>query len=423
MGMRATTVWLCLAGGSIAAQEQAETAPEPQAPREWLGGAPIWDWQRASGDWFGLRSQLEDCGIEVAGGYTSDFTAPWSGNVPRGSFYLSLTDVNVAFDLETLLGLPRTIAYIDAYRIDGPNPSGASGVGDFQYYSNIANTPEVQQLAELWVETWLFDEVRLKVGKVDFNSEFSFHEIGAEFVNSSAAIAPTIVYYPTYPNPAMSVNAFWVPSERFYVGAGIYDGANAYGVQTGRLGPRGFFTNSDAGGDAYLLAAETGIGWTGQDRWGSGRISFGAYQHTATFQRFDGGVDQGTQGVWLNFEQRLWRENPTEDDAQGVAVFAGYGLADQQVSLCGRSVAGGIEWAGPLPGRDFDMLGLGAFFADLSNVAAANTPKNELELELFYKVQLTPAVSLKPELQWIQNAGGQDVDDVLVGLLRLEVNF
>ena len=423
MRFRLATVCLCLAGTGLQAQEASAQDVAEAQPREWLGGAPPWQWTRATGDWFGLRNTLEDAGVEIAGGYTSDFTAPWSGNVPRGSYYLSLTDVNVAFDLETLLGLPRTIAYVDAYRIDGPNPSAAEGVGDFQYFSNIANTPEVEQIAELWVETWLFDQVRIKVGKVDFNSEFSFHELGAEFVNSSAAIAPTIVYYATYPNPAMSVNAFWMPNDRYYLGVGIYDGANAYGVQTGQLGPRGFFTNSDAGGDAYLLAAETGLGWAGQDRWGSGRISAGIYQHTATFNRFDGGVDQGTQGVWVNFEQRVWRENPTEDDRQGVGFFAGYGLADQQVSLCRRSLTGGIEWAGPLPGRDFDIFGIGAFFADLSDIEGANAPKDELAVELFYKVQVTPAVSLKPELQWIQNAGGQDVDDVLVALLRLEVNF
>jgi carbohydrate-selective porin OprB len=432
--MRTTTIGLCLCTTIVAQQEPApgtansDTTPaqvdEPTRVREWFGGEPIWRWQRITGDWFGLRNTLEDAGIEFGGGYTSDYTSAWSGDVPRHSYYISLTDVNVAFDLEQLLGLPRTTAYVDAYRIDGPNPSAPGEVGDFQYFSNLANTPTLQQIAETWLETWFFDQLRVKVGKVDFNSEFSFHEIGAEFVNSSAAIAPTIVYYPTYPNPAMSVNAFWMPTDRFYVGVGIYDGANAYAVQTGRRGPRGFFTNQDAGRDAYFLAGETGLGWAGKDRWGSGRISVGMYQHTATFNRFDGGVDQGTQGVWANLEQRVWRENPTEaDDNQGLGFFAGYGVADPQVSLCFHSVTGGIEWHGAIPGRDFDVLGFGVFFADMSNVPGAGTPKNELELEAFYKIQLTPSLSIKPELQWIANAGGQDVADVLVGLLRFDVNF
>lgn len=37
---------------------------------------------------------------------------------------------------------------------------------------------------------------------------------------------------------------------------------------------------------------------------------------------------------------------------------------------------------------------------------------------------MTPAISLKPELQYITHPGGvTGVDDVLVGLLRLEVLF
>lgn len=419
--MRSRALWFPLLVGTLAAQQESAAPTEHQAPREWLGGAPPWQWQHATGDWFGLRNTLESSGIEIAGGYTADYTAPWSGNVSRRTSYPSLLDINVAFDLETLIGLPRTIAYVDAYRIGGDNPSDPSRVGDFQYFSNLANPTPVQQVAEVWLETWLCDQLRCKVGKVDFNSEFAFHEIGAAFINSSAAIAPTILYYPTYPNPATSVNAFWVPNDRSYLGVGVYDGANAYGVQTGRLGPRGFVSNDD--GNAYFLAVEGGIGWTGQDRWGSGRVSVGAFHHTATFQRFDGGLDRGSEGLWANFEQRVWRENPTENDNQGVGCFASYGVADQQVSYCRRSLAGGIEWTGALPGRDYDILGFGAFFADLSNITGAGTPQDELELELFYKVQLTPAVSLTPDLQWISNAGGQDVDDILVALLRFDVTF
>jgi len=94
------------------------------------------------------------------------------------------------------------------------------------------------------------------------------------------------------------------------------------------------------------------------------------------------------------------------------------------VAACGTSVACGLEWTGAVAGRDHDVLGFGLFHCDLSDTAGAGTPEDELAFELLYKVQLTPAISLKPELQYVTNPGGAaGVDDVLVGLLRLEVLF
>ena len=399
----------------------AQDPPEAEAapPREWVGGAPLWEWTRLTGDWGGLRTSLAESGVEVSGGYTVDFAAPWSGDTRRRSTTANLLDVNAAFDLEQLLGLRRTLFYFDAYRIAGGNPT--NDVGDYGTLSNIA-APEVAQIAELWVETWLGDTVRVKAGKVDFNSEFSFHEIGGEFVNSTAAIVPTIVYYPTYPNPATSVNVFWSLGENTYVGAAVYDGANANGIQTGKRGPRGFFSDDES--DAYFYAIETGTGRAGRDRWGSGRAAIGAFHHSASFTRFDGNTDRGTEGLWFSLEQVLWREDPTATDPQGVGAFVSFGFADDAVSACGFSLAAGFEWTGALAGRDYDVFGFGLFLCDLSDDPAAGTPEDELTLELFYKAQLTPAVSLKPELQYIVHPGGiAGVDDVLVGLLRLEVLF
>ena len=397
--------------GGISAQEEA-------ASREWIGGAPFSEWQRCFGDLGGWRSELEQLGIEVSGGYVADLAAPWSGDVRRRSSYASLLDFNVALDLEALAGMPRTLAYIDAYSIAGDQPS--NDVGDFQGLSNIQSN-RVEQIAEVWVETWLSD-VRIKAGKVDFNSEFAVCETSGEFINSTAAIPSTIVAYPTYPNPAMALNVFYHPTETFYVGLAVYDGANGEGVNTGTLGPGSAFSGSPS--DALFYAAEVGVAWPGGGGWGAGRFSVGAFHHTAKFATFAGGIDAGTEGLWAGFEQRVWRENQTEDDDQGFAVFATVGVADQHVSACGTSIAAGFAWQGMLPGRDCDALGVGVFYCDLSNDVGAGTPENETAWEAFYKVQVTLAINIKPEVQYIVHPGGvAGADDVLVGLIRFEFLF
>jgi porin len=410
------SLFLLLSTAPLLAQEQQSSSPG----REWIGGEPFTNWTHATGDWNGYRTYLEDLGIEVAGGFTGDFAGALAGGQRRRTSFSTLFDVNAAFDLEKLAGLPRTIAYIDSYQIEGRDPS--SDVGDAQGLSNI-QADDVREIAEVWVETWIGDEVRLKVGKVDFNSEFAFNEIGGELVNSSAAITPCIVGYPTYPDPAMSINAFYLPTSDLYFGFGIYDGAAAEGVPTGRMGPGGFFGTDDH--DAYFLAAEVGKSWTGGDSWGSGRIAAGLWHHTAKFTTFGGGTDSGTSGLWLTVEQNMWRENPTDAaDRRGIGAFVSLGIADEDVSAYADTFVCGIAWNGPLEYRRDDVLSFGILHANLSNEAGAGTPNDETAFELLYKLQLTPAISVKPDLQYILNPGGVDgEDDALVALLRFEVLF
>ena len=399
---------------------QEATGPMDAAPREWIGGLPWSEWTRATGDWALLRARLEDVGIEFGGGYTADLAAPWSGDTRRRPSVSTLFDLNAAFDLEVLAGLPKTLAYVDAYQIEGRDPTG--DVGDFQGLSNIQSDDKAQ-IAEVWLETWIGEFVRVKAGKVDFNSEFAFHEIGGEFVASSAAIVPTIVAYPTFPDPATSINVFVIPDEHWHFAAAVYDGAAADGIATGSRGPKGFFDNSDS--DAYFLTAEVSYAWAGGETWGAGRCVFGGFHHTATFATFAGGTDDGTSGCWGSLEQRVWRENPADaEDGQGIGAFCSFGFADDDLAACGRAFVFGVEWQGAIPTRDHDVLGWCVCHADLSDDPGAGTPNDETVFELLYKVALTPAVSLKPELQYILDAGGvAGASDVLVGLLRLEVLF
>lgn len=64
--------------GELLAQDHSEvpTAAAPVADaRDWIGGAPLWQWSRLTGDWAGWRSELEAAGIEIAGSVTWDWSA------------------------------------------------------------------------------------------------------------------------------------------------------------------------------------------------------------------------------------------------------------------------------------------------------------------------------------------------------------
>lgn len=408
------------------AQDQEPPAAEPSpsevgVEREWIGGAPWTDWTRATGDWAGARTWLEEHGVEFGASYTIDWGATWSGGARNRSTVMSMPDVNVAFDLERLFGIPRTIAFFDTYQTEGRGLSG--DIGTAQGVSNI-EAFNTAQVAEAWVETWFGDSVRFKFGKVDFNSEFAFSEVCAEFLNPSAGITPTVQAGPTFPNPATSANLFVMPTEFSYIGVGVYDGAGAVGVNTGSQGFSGFFRNDES--DDYFTIVEAGTSWTGGNTWGSGRLAIGGWHHGEQFPRYDGGTDHGAAGGYAILDQIVWRENPEDaDDLQGLGFAAVVSASGSEaIVTTPLHLQAGLVWTGALEGRDDDAFGFLVTYVQLSEATGSPYVGSETIFELVYKLQLTPTVILRPDLQYVVNPGGDPtLDDALVGMLRMEITF
>jgi carbohydrate-selective porin OprB len=369
---------------------------------------------RLSGDWGGVRTRIEERSVTIEASSIIDWSKPLKSGPRSRDTARGLLDINLTFDLDRTFGLSGGTLFLDAYLQRGRN--GSDDTGDVQGYSNI-DSEDRSQLAELWYQQYLFREkLRIKIGKLDANSEFAFVDNAAEFINSSAGFSPTIFPLPTYPDPAMSVNVFVSPLEWLHAGIGLYDGAGAVdGVRTGRAGPETFFSNSES--DDYFLIGE--IAWL----WEGGRFALGPWFHTGEFERFDGGSDNQAVGYFALTEHRLWRENPhREADEQGLAAFLQYGWADKHVSEAVHHIGVGSVWSGAIPMRDEDAVGLMLSWVDLSSESGAS--KNETAIEFFYLCRPTGFLVLKGDLQYVLNPSGQsDADDIVVGTLRLEVSF
>ncbi len=408
-----------------------ETAPAA-APedRNWFGGKPWWQWDRATGDWGGARTSIEDAGFTFGASYTFDWTSVWSGGVDETASTRSLFDATLSVDMEKLFGLAGGTVFVNFYSTDGRD----TGAGDIQAFDNIATAQNVDQVAELWYEQKMFgDRLRVKFGKVDVNSEFGFPTSAGDFLHSSAAYSPTVAeFFPTYPNPATSLNVFVYPTEWLYVGFGLYDGAGGDGIATGGRGPATFF--SDDHSSDWFLISEVGVGWKNlfgadEKRGLKGRAAVGVWHHTGDFDRFDGGAEtDGTTGFYVLAEQRILTRgefDPTaEDDDKGLWVFAEYGYADEAVSSIANHVGVGLALHGTFEGRDDDSTGVYVSWADLSDEDGAGFNDDETALEVYYKLQATPFISIRPDVQVIWNPSGDDtIDTTVVGGVRVEVVF
>jgi len=384
-------------------------------------GLPADQWQHATDDWFGHRPELDDRGILFEASITTDLSTNFDGGLnTAGNALRSLFNVNLTLDTERLVGWEGGTIFLNFQNHHGADAS-ADDVGDAQAFSNI-DADGRTEIAELWFEQVTPDGVlRVKIGKVDTNSEFAYVDNGGEFINSSMGFSPTIFVLPTYPDPAMSVNVFIYPTDGFYAGAGLYDGSLNEGVPTGSRGPKTFFQDP---ADLFVIG-EAGVTWGGDGNNLPGRFAGGGWWHTGTFIRFDGATDEETGGFYLLLDQTLWLENPGDpEDGQGIGLFLQYGYADADVSMIEHHGGGGIAWTGPIAGRDDDILGIGVSTVWFSDEPGASlTDDTETAIELFYKAQILPWVSVKPDIQYITNPGGIGLDDAVVGTLRVEAEF
>lgn len=401
---------------------ETEKKEEDAAAREWFGGAPWTEWERFTGDWGGARTAMERAGISLAGSYTMHYSGVWSGGIVDEPVYRHLIDFNLTIDSEKLFALPGGTFFADFYTTDS---IGSGNPGDFQGYSWIDTEGSVDQVAEVWWEQKLFDDVlRLKFGKIEANSEFALPTWSEDFMNSSAALTPTDFELPTYPDPAMGLVAFAYPTEWLYLGFGWFDGATHAGPRTGSRGPETFFSDSENShwyftGEAGLTASELGP-------LRSARLAVGGWGHTGEFEDFEtGDTRDGAQGLYAIAEAIVWRPDDAaaeDEDERGLALYVQYGHADEDVSEAIDHVGVGAHLLGTFDGRDADSAGVYVSWVSLNR--DAGYARDESVVEAFYKVQITGAISVQPDIQFIVNPGGGDEEDLaVVGSLRVVVSF
>jgi porin len=398
---------------------QPET-PSPSTQKSGESDQSFLDWHHLTGDWWGLRTTLEDSGVTISLSLTSDYTRVVTGGAsPDGAAFRSLLNAGLTLDTERLIDVKGGTFFCNFQNFSGDN--GSEDVGVIQNISNI-DGPHRTQVSELWYEQALFDnQLSFRIGKIDAASLFAYVKNGAEFLNGSIGTTPTLVGMPTYPDPATAFTLSYVPCQYFYANAGIFDGATLLGSPTGPRGPGTVFTNASE----RLIIAEIGAKWQLDENL-PGRVGIGGWHHGGHIPRYSGGTTNGTAGAYIVADQALWRANPGDkEDSRGISAFLQFGLADREVSASMYHASVGATWTGLIPSRNEDVLGLCGTSAILSDVPEAGfAHSNETTVELFYKLQVTPFFSLKPDFQYIFNPGGAaGRDNALAFTLRSTIDF
>jgi len=364
---------------------------------------------------------LDDGAVTLDATYTADFFYNLRGgiNTSDAEQYRGLAVIELTFDTERL-GLWEGGTFF----VSGINNHGTDiterHVGDLQALNN-ADAPNDTRLYTVWYEQRVWrDRLSIKLGKIDANDDFAAPDYGGEFVHSSSGFSPTI-RFPTWPDPGLGLIVSIEPAERLYVRGGLFDG-QARGTRSG------FDTAFSAPDDLIsLLEVEvmTELDLFGQENL-PGTYRIGGFYHSGLWDRFDEDAEphRGNGGVYLVFDQQLYLEHPRdENDAQGLGAFVQFGWAPSAYNEITEHFGGGVQYVGMIPGRDEDVSGLAVHHVNLSDdIRALDDRHWETAVELFHRFQINDSFSVKPDLQYIANPGGNARDAIVAGI-RIELSL
>lgn len=375
------------------------------------------------------QSADETPAITLSVVYTADIWRNARGGVRMGWRYLDNLDVALTVDAERALGWDGATVFLYGLYNNGRSLSDDL-VGDVQVISNIDAGVRAARLYEAWIEQRLMDDrLSLRAGLYDLNSEFDTTESGGLFLNSSHGIGPDFSQTgengpSIFPATSLALRAEYRFSDNWLVRAAVLDGVPGDPERPRRT------TIKLGDGDGALLVGEANYL---DDRT---KVAVGVWRYTARFEDILrsqlGGQPverSGNDGAYMLVERKLASE--TGDRDQGLSAWLRLGVADARFNAVGRYVGGGLVYTGPFEGRDEDQLGLalgrvrfGSPYRHVAELGGESLGTHETNVELTYRMPLTPRLTLQPDVQYVINPGGVPgrSDAVVVGL-RTEAGF
>jgi porin len=342
----------------------------------------------------------------------------------RAGRYAGSYDLAASVDMERLLGLSDSIMYL---RVEGGWPSAGSidpaAVGSYLGVNYDAIPGEWADVAEFcFIQALAGDRLFLHAGKIDLTAGFQHRHVVAAFDlnwyandETSQFLNGALVQNPTIPFPAntLGVNLLARPSERWQIAGAVTiqsDDTDIDEIASWASAEQGYFGILEASFAPQVRLGDTTLdGWYHLGGWWSGDGDEAPF-------------DRDRTGVYLGLSQEVFREDDDPDGGQGLGLFARYGLTDGAPSDLRTFWSVGLQYTGLLESRPADVLGIGyanGRFTDSDEPDAFEG--GERVIEAYYRMALTPEVSLSPSVQYVANPGGRTGDDALVLGLRARI--
>lgn len=411
------------------------------------------DRQWLLGDWNGERQQLEQQGYKFTASIMSQSATNLDGGYNDSNTFENAAQLSLGanFDLEKIAGWKDTTASLIVTKRDG-NALTLERIKDPRS-SQLGNAQEIYgrgkiwRLSQAWVKKGFVDNtIQAKVGRMGMSEDFNSSQ--CEFQNlllCGGQLGKSIgsIWYNS-PVGVWAANVKYQFAPEWTLGVGVYE-VNPDNIKT-ESNSDGFNLDMNNVKGATIpvelawkpkLAAFNGL---------PGEYKVGALYSTAEANdvKTAGKVHDGKQSFWINAQQQL--TNNGQDPKRGLYVSFNGVVNDKATTFVQSTQQLALWYKGPFDSRPNDSIGFGIAnylvndrakdkqiatnesrgYYSYDAIASDYIPiqDDELNVELNYTYQWSPAVMLRPNIQYIhQPAGVKAVDDAWVAGLSVKVNF
>ncbi|WP_303276437.1 carbohydrate porin [Acinetobacter pittii] len=411
------------------------------------------DRQWLLGDWNGKRQQLEQQGYKFTASIMSQSATNLDGGYNDSNTFENAAQLSLGanLDLEKIAGWKDTTASLVVTKRDG-NALTLERIKDPRS-SQLGNAQEIYgrgkiwRLSQAWVKKGFIDNtVQVKFGRMGMSEDFNSSQ--CEFQNlllcgGQLGKSIGLIWYNS-PVGVWAANVKYQFAPEWTLGVGVYE-VNPDNIKT-ESNSDGFNLDMNNVKGATIpvelawkpkLAAFNGL---------PGEYKVGALYSTAEANdiKTAGKVHDGKQSFWINAQQQL--TNNGQDPKRGLYVSFNGVVNDKATTFVQSTQQLALWYKGPFDSRPNDSIGFGIAnyvvndrakdkqiatnesrgYYSYDSIASDYIPiqDDELNVELNYTYQWSPAVMLRPNIQYIhQPAGVKEVDDAWVAGLSVKVNF
>ncbi|MDH2593864.1 carbohydrate porin [Acinetobacter nosocomialis] len=411
------------------------------------------DRQWLLGDWNGERQQLEQQGYKFTASIMSQAATNLDGGYNDSNTFENAAQLSLGatFDLDKIVGWKDTTASLVVTKRDG-NALTLERIKDPRS-SQLGNAQEIYgrgkiwRLSQAWIKKGFADNtVQVKVGRMGMSEDFNSSQ--CEFQNlllCGGQLGKSIgtIWYNS-PVGVWAANVKYQFAPEWSLGVGVYE-----------VNPDNIKTESNSDGFNLDMNNVKGATIPVELAWKPklavfnglpGEYKVGALYSTAEANdiKTAGKVHEGKQSFWINAQQQL--SHAGQDPKRGLYVSFNGVVNDKATTFVQSTQQLALWYKGPFDSRPNDSIGFGIAnyvvndrakdkqiatnesrgYYSYDPIASNYIPiqDDELNVELNYTYQWSPAVMLRPNIQYIhQPAGVKEVDDAWVAGLSVKVNF
>lgn len=409
---------------------------------DWLG------WQTMTGDWGGLRTELQNDGIKVTGHYVSEVAGNPVGGLEQGGAYAD--EFGLGIDVKSdILGWDGGTFHSLITERAGSSLS-KDKIGNILTVQEIYGDGQTVRITQLSYEQQLFSGLLdVEGGRMNVENDFAtspkyFDEgLYCYFQNNSICGTPIAAPinsngYVAYPASSLGAKVKLFFQKNWYLETGAYE-VNpslyqaSYGFKFGVNGATGVFTPIEMGITPYFwgLAGNYRVGVYYDNSAGplaSGQVSKFLPSKSPLLSSLPMQMRSGRYGGWVQTDQEIEKD---PGGKRGTVLFGAFEWGDRATALITWYGEAGIVRQGTFAGRDGDSIAIGMAIAQInSGIGAylkahgAASVAEETMLEVNYGVAVAPWLNIRPGLQYVWHPDGEaERRNAVVIMLKTSVTF